>query len=156
LSASTRATIAAAATGVAHEVVEFGEVHSLHEAAQVQGLSPGQLLKTMVVRLQDGTYRLVLVPGDRRIAWKKFRAHAGVKRTSMPSADEAFAVTGYRPGTITPFGADGNLVVVIDESVREHDRITVGGGGNGISIHLTPNALIEATAAEVADVTDLA
>ena len=47
----------------------------------------------------------MLVPGGRRFDWPKVRAHLGVKRLSLPDADEAHRVTGYERGAITPFGA---------------------------------------------------
>ncbi len=150
----TRATEAVAASGVTHRLLEFGQVSSLEEAAEAQGVTPGQVMKSMVVRLEDGSYRIVVVPGDRRIAWKKFRSHVGVKRTSMPDADEAFDVTGYRRGTITPFGADGIDGVLVDAAAMGHDVIAIGGGRSGTTIHLAPSDLVAAVGAEVADVTD--
>ena len=39
------------------------------------------------------------------ISWPKLRGHLGVKRLSLPDADEALAVTGYVRYTITPFGS---------------------------------------------------
>lgn len=150
----TPATRAVAAAGIPHRVVTFGHVTSLEEAAEAQGVRPAQVCKSMVVRLEDGTHRMVVVPGDRRIAWKKFRAHLGIKRTSLPDADEAFAVTGYRRGTITPFGAQGDVPVVVDAAVLHEELVTVGGGRSGTTIHLAPADLVAATGADVADVTD--
>ena len=96
---------AAEQLGLAHEVTRHGPVRSLEEAAAARGVEPGQLVKTMVVRVSDGEYVFVLVPGDREIAWPKLRALLGVNRLTMASADTAYDVTGYVRGTITPLGS---------------------------------------------------
>lgn len=150
----TPAIRAVADRGVAHEVVQFGRVASLEEAAEVQGLRPDQVLKSLVVRRGEGDYLLVLVPGGSKIAWPKLRAQLGVNRISLPDADEAFEVTGYVRGTITPFGVKRDLPVLVDEAVMGQSVVTVGGGQHGVSIHLTPTDLVAATAATVADVTE--
>jgi len=150
----TPATRAVAGTGVAHQVVQFGHVGSLEEAAQVQGLRPDQVLKSLVIRRGEDDYLLVLVPGGSKIAWPKLRAELGVNRISLPDADEAFEVTGYVRGTITPFGAKRDLAVIVDAAVMAHHVVTVGGGRHGVSIHLAPADLAAATDATVADVTE--
>lgn len=150
----TPATRAVVATGVAHRVVQFGRVASLEEAAEVQGLRPEQVLKSLVVRRAEDDYLLVLVPGGSKIAWPKLRAELGVNRISLPDADEAFEVTGYVRGTITPFGAKRRLPVILDAVVMDQSVVTVGGGQHGVSIHLAPADLVAATDAVIADVTE--
>jgi Cys-tRNA(Pro) deacylase len=150
----TPATRAVAGAGVSHRVVQFGHVGSLEEAARAQGLRPEQVLKSLVVRRGEDDYLLVLVPGGSKIAWPKLRAELGVNRVSLPDADEAFEVTGYVRGTITPFGAKRDLPIVIDAAVMAQQVVTVGGGQQGVSIHLAPADLIAATDATIADVTE--
>ena len=77
------------------------------------------MVKTLVVRLTDDDIRFVLVPGDREISWPKLRALLGVNRLSMPSADVAYAVTGYVRGTITPLGSSKAWPVVADSAVTD-------------------------------------
>lgn len=152
--ADTSATRAAAEAGLPFDVVVFGRVSSLEEAAAKQGLEPAQVLKTLVVRRAEGDHLLVLVPGDRKIAWPKLRDYLGVSRLSLPDADEAFEVTGYVRGTITPFGGKRDLPVIVDEAVTGHAVVTVGGGQHGVSLHYKPSDLVAATDATVVDVTD--
>src|SRR5689334_25398499 len=102
---SDRAVAAATTLGLAFTVTRHGPVRSLEEAAAARGIEPRQLVKTMVVRVSDGDYRFVLVPGGRDISWPKLRGLLGVNRLSMPPADVALEVTGYERGTITPLGS---------------------------------------------------
>lgn len=118
----------------------------------MRGLMPRQVAKTIVVRRSQDDYLFVLVPGDRVISWPKLRRHLGVSRLSMPDAEDAERVTGYAPGTITPFGAVVSWPIIVDESIPE--RISVGGGARGVSITLDRADLLETLDASTADVTD--
>ena len=149
---SARAIAAAEALGLAHEVTRHGPVRSLAEAAEARGITPHQLVKTMVVRVTADDHRFVLVPGDREIAWPKLRGLLGVNRLSMPSADEAYAVTGFVRGTITPLGSRTVLPVIADETVE--GTISIGGGAPGVALTLQAEDLVAALEATVADVTE--
>lgn len=156
----TPATEVLAASGVPHTVAVHGRVNSLEEAAAARGVAPRQILKTIVVRRGDDDFLLVLVPGDRQISWPKLRALLGVSRLSMPDAELAKDATGYERGTITPFGARLSPAgepwpVIADVLITERaEDVSIGGGAHGVSATLAPTDLIEATSAQVADVTE--
>lgn len=149
----TAALTALADAGIPHRVVRHAPVDSLEEAAAARGLTPDALVKTMVVRLGEGDHILVLVPGDRQIAWRRLRATLGVRRASLAGAGAAEAATGYAPGSITPLGATGSLPVVADARIQGR-QVSVGGGEPGVAVVLEGDDLIEVTSATVADVTD--
>ena len=150
-----RALAAVASMGLEHEVTRHGRVGSLAEAAQVRGLDPRDIVKTLVVRRGDDDFLLVLVPGDREISWPKLRALLGVSRLSMPSADVAREATGYERGTITPFGSTTAWPVVADATVAGR-RVSLGAGAHGVAVTVDADAAVAALGATVADVTDLA
>lgn len=152
MSGSDRAAAAAEALGLRFEEVRHGPVRSLEEAAAARGVTPRQVLKTLVVRVRDDDYRFVLVPGDREIAWPKLRALLGVNRLSMPSADVAFEVTGYVRGTITPLGSTRAWPVVADAAMT--GTVSVGGGDHGVALTVDASELVSALEATVADVTE--
>ncbi len=149
---SDRALAAAEGLGLTHDVTRHGPVRSLEEAAAARGVDPAAVVKTLVVRVSEGDYRFVLVPGDREIAWPKLRALLGVNRISMPDKDTAFAVTGYVRGTITPLGSTHAWPVVADERIT--GTISIGGGDHGVGMTVTAEDLFKALDATVADVTD--
>ena len=150
----TPAVAAARAAGVPHHVVTTQPAGSAEEAAQLQGIPLGALLRTIVVRRGDGDYLFVLVPAGRRFDWPKLRAHLGVSRLSLPDADEAQSVTGYVRYTITPFGSNQPWPAILDASTMSEPVVSVGGGVRGVNIHLAPADLVAALHATVADVTE--
>lgn len=149
---SGRALAAAEALGLDFEVTRHGPVRSLEEAAAARGVPPSAVVKTLVVRLTDEDFRLVLVPGDREISWPKLRALLGVSRLSMPPAGVALAVTGYERGTITPLGSTTSWPVIADEAMT--GRVSLGGGAHGVAVLVETDQLVEALGAVVADVTE--
>ena len=151
----TPATRAIAAAGIAHRVVVTERAGSAEEAASFQGIPLESLLRTIVVRRGDDDYLFVLVPAGRRFDWPKLRAHLGVRRMTLPDADEARAVTGYERYTITPFGASRAWPIVVDAAVLDQPIVSVGGGAFGVNLHLLPADLVAGLAAEVADVSIL-
>jgi len=143
--------IAAADLGIDFREIRYGKVSSVEEAAAARGVPVAAVVKSLLVRRSEDDYLLVLVPGDRSISWPKLRALLGVSRLSMPDADTAYEVTGYRRGTITPLGL--SLPVVLDERLVGQD-VTLGSGEPGVAIGLAADELLAGYQASVADITD--
>jgi Cys-tRNA(Pro) deacylase len=148
-----RALAALDTSGIAYRRVQHGPVRSLAEAAAARGVEPRDVIKTIVVRRGDDDYVLVLVPGDRTIAWPRLRALLGVNRLSMPDAETARDATGYERGTITPFGSTRAWPVVADERLLGRE-VSIGAGAHGVAAALLADDAIAALNATVADVTD--
>ncbi len=129
-------------------------VRSLAEAAAARGVDVVDVIKTLVVRRGDDDYLFVLVPGGRQISWPKLRALLGISRMSMPPAEEAFAATGFERGTITPLGSVRAWPVVADVVIASRGEVTLGSGVHDVAIGVDAAALLQATAATIADVTD--
>jgi Cys-tRNA(Pro)/Cys-tRNA(Cys) deacylase len=153
MDADTPALRALAGEGLAHVVVRTARARSVEESAALQGIDPGHLLRTIVVRRGADDHVFVLVPGGRQIDWPKLRAHLGVKRLSLPDEAEARTVTGYERGAITPFGSIHAWPVVADATVPGLDTVAIGGGTHGVNLHVKAADLVRYLGAEVADVT---
>lgn len=143
----------AAARGVEVRLVERPAAHSLHEAAELMGIEPGDIVKTLVVKRHDGDYLFALVPGGRKISWAKLRALVGVNKLSLPDPSLALEATGYARGTITPFGSSTPWPVFADLSIRGRE-VSMGAGEHGFSAFVDADALIRAFDATVADISD--
>jgi prolyl-tRNA editing enzyme YbaK/EbsC (Cys-tRNA(Pro) deacylase) len=87
----------AAARGLGVEIVERPGAGSLEEAAELLGIRPADIVKTLVVRRTKPlptTYLFALVPGDRQIAWPRLRALVGANKLAMPEEALAIEATG--------------------------------------------------------------
>ena len=148
----TPALAAVSDSGLEVRVVRTQRAGSAAESAELQGIELGALLRTIVVRRGDDDYLFVLVPADRRFDWGRLRAHLGVRRLTLPDADEARRVTGYERYTITPYGATHAWPVILDASATTFPIVSVGGGAFGVNLHLAPAVLVRSLEAEVVDV----
>ena len=143
----------AAARGLAVRLVKRPQAGSLHEAAELLGIPPSSIVKTLVVRRHDGDFLFALVPGGRKISWPKLRSVVGVNKLAMPDAALAKETTGYERGTITPLGSSTQWPVFADESMVGAE-IAMGSGEHGYSAFVDANSLLSAFGAVVADITD--
>lgn len=142
---------AAQARGLSVEFRERPAAKSLPEAAELLGIPPAGIVKTLVVKRADDSYLFVLVPGDRAISWPKLRAVVGVNRLKLPDPDAALAATGYERGTIVPIGSSTEWPIYADERIVGQ-RIAMGAGAHGYSLFVDADALIAAYGATVADI----
>jgi len=143
----------ATARGLEVEFVERLNARSLEEAASILGISPGSIIKSLVVKRHDGTFLFALVPGDRQISWWKLRTVVGVNKLQLPEASVAFDATGFERGTITPLGSTTAWPVFAD-SRMQGQRVSLGAGEHGLSLFVEADDLILALDATVADITD--
>jgi Cys-tRNA(Pro)/Cys-tRNA(Cys) deacylase len=143
---------AARERGLDVDIRERPAANSLVEAAELLGIPPAGIVKTLVVKRSDDTYLFALVPGDRAISWPKLRAVVGVNKLRLPEAELALAATGYERGTIVPVGSTTAWPVFADERVVGR-RIAMGAGAHGYSLFVDADALIAAYDATVADIT---
>ena len=148
---TSRVREAAAALGLEIELRERPAARSLPEAAELLGLRPADIVKTLVVEKPDDTFVFALVPGDRAISWPKLRALLRVNRLKLPEGDVALAATGYERGTIVPLGSTTDWPVYADERIVG-TRVAMGAGAHGYSLFVDADALIASLQATVADI----
>lgn len=157
-SGKNRVAADASARGLDVEFVELrdhngSEPRSLAEAAALLGISPADIVKTLVVKRSDDSFLFALVPGDRTIAWAKLRAVVGVNKLQLPESAVALTATGYERGTITPLGSTTAWPVFLDQRVVGR-RVSLGAGERGLSIFVDGDSLAQAFGATVADISD--
>lgn len=143
----------AATRGLEVEIIERPAARNLEEAAELLGITPTDIVKSLVVKRSDDTYAFALVPGGRKISWPKLRAVLGVNKLQLPDAALALAATGYERGTITPLGSTTAWPVVADATIVGR-RVSMGAGEHGRSLFVDADALIRAFDATVADISE--
>ncbi len=79
---------------------------------------------------------MVLVAGPAQVDWKKLRQLVGRSRIRMATEEEVLEVTGYRVGTVSPFGLRNPVRILIDASVLNEEEISTGSGIRNVAIIL--------------------
>jgi prolyl-tRNA editing enzyme YbaK/EbsC (Cys-tRNA(Pro) deacylase) len=148
---SVRAFMAAHAPDI--EIVELpGSTATVELAANGHGVQPGQIAKTLSLRVRDRTL-LVVTSGDARLNNKKLKAVLGGK-ASMLTANEVLALTGHPVGGVCPFGLATPLPVYCDVSLKAFDEVVPAAGSTNSALRISPARLAELVDAEWIDVCD--
>jgi Cys-tRNA(Pro) deacylase len=144
---------ALAVQGIPHRVFRHpGPVTSLEQAAQERGQTPDQVVRSLLFRLGEGAYAMVLMAGPAQVSWRNLRRHLGQSRLTTASEAEVLAVTGYAIGAVAPFGLPRSLRVLIDRRVLEQDEVSLGSGVRGVAVMMRSDDLRRALPdAEIGD-----
>jgi len=148
-----RVLSAARERGLEVEIRTRPPARSLEEAAELLGLTPSDIAKTLVLRRSKGEYVFALLAGDTQLAWPKLRGLVGVNKLTLPDAGEALAATGYARGTITPVGSQQDWPLYVDQRLAGR-RVAMGSGDHGYSAFVEVDALVAAFGGVVADIAD--
>lgn len=141
------------ARAVLHRVFHHaGPVESLEQAARERGQSPEQVIRSIVFRVSETVFVMVLMPGPGQVPWKALRSYLNTSRLTMASEEELLATTGCRPGTVSPFGLPAPMRVLVDHCILDLPEISLGSGQRGVAVMITPaNLLAALTDYEVVD-----
>lgn len=140
----TPATAFLRAQGVAftehpYEYVEHGgATHS----ADVLGLDPHAVVKTLVMQDQDARPLIVLMHGDRKVSTKNLARQIGAKSVEPCTPEVASRHSGYQVGGTSPFGTRRPMPVFIEASILELPSIGINGGRRGYLIGIEPQACV--------------
>lgn len=123
--------------GIPHRVFRHpGPVTSLEQAASERGQVAGQVVRSILFRLSESRFVMVLAAGPAQISWPALREYLGQSRLTLATEAEVLAVTGYRIGTVSPLGLPAPLRILADENVFQHEEISLGSGEPNVGIIL--------------------
>lgn len=120
------------------------------EAADALGVAPGQIAKTLALRVDDRIVLLV-TRGDTRLDNQKTKV-AFRARPRMLDAEETFAVTGHRVGGVCPFGLAMPLPIYCDISLRAFEAVYPAAGSLNSSVRVAPDRLADLVGATWVDI----
>ncbi len=135
---SVRAFLAAHAPDIA--VIETqASTATVAEAAEALGVLPGQIAKTLAIRVVGGVVLLV-TRGDARLDNAKSKAALG-GRPRMLDAAETLTVTSHPVGGVCPFGLASPLPILCDVSLRGFATVYPAAGSLTTSVAISPQRL---------------
>jgi len=123
------------ANGLAALEFEEGSTPTAESAAAKIGVEVGQIAKSLLFQGASGRAAMIICAGDKKISSGKVKRLCGEKM-SMTSAEETFALTGFWPGGVCPFGVE-NIPIYIDESLSRWETIYPAAGTNSTGVPMT-------------------
>ena len=129
------ASIALEKLDIPHRVfVHEKPLHSFEQAAAERNQRPEQIVRSILFQIRSGEFLMVLMAGRDQIDWRTLRQLVKRSRIRMASEEEVLDVTGFRVGTVSPFGLKTPVKILIDESVVQEEEISLGSGSRQMAI----------------------
>lgn len=126
---------------------------TIEDAANQRGISPRQMVKSILLRDMDNNYTLACVPGDQQADPKKVRAILKCRRMTCVALSEVPEITGYTPGTVAPVLLSSNMNIFFDRRFQTLDNITISSGSNMAGVAMKTTDLIKLCKPVFADIT---
>jgi Cys-tRNA(Pro) deacylase len=129
------ASIALEKLNIPHQVFRHERpVMSFEQAAADRHQRPEQIVRSILFQVRPGEFVMVLMAGRDQVDWRKLRQLVKRSRVRMATEEEVLQVTGYRIGTVSPFGLKNPVKVLIDASVLREEEISTGSGVRNMAI----------------------
>jgi Cys-tRNA(Pro)/Cys-tRNA(Cys) deacylase len=144
------------AAGIAYAVAEYevdeNDLSGVH-AAELLGIPPEQVFKTLVLQGSSGAYMVCCIPVAEELDLKKAAQVCGEKKVDLIPVKNLLSLTGYVRGGCSPIGMKKQFPAYIDETAEIFDTIGVSAGARGCQVIMKPQDLQEFIDAKFADLT---
>ena len=138
--------------GTSEYEVDESDLSGVH-AAQMLGIDPDCMFKTLVTRGEKKGIYVFCIPVAEELDLKKCAVAVGEKKVEMIHVKELLGLTGYVRGGCSPIGMKKKYPTWIDETAQLCDRIYVSAGMRGQQVILSPEDLRAYTDATFVDLT---
>lgn len=140
----TPATALLRASGIAftEHAYEYLEHGGARHSAQVLGLDPFTVVKTLVMQDQNARPLIVLMHGNRSVSTKKLARQIGAKSVAPCQPEVAQRHSGYLVGGTSPFGTRRAMPVYIEAGILALPTIAINGGRRGYLLGIDPQVCV--------------
>lgn len=125
-------------TGHPYEYLEHG---GARHSAQVLGLDPFAVVKTLIMQDEAARPLAVLMHGNRTVSTKNLARQTGARSVEPCKPEVASRHSGYFVGGTSPFGLKRDMPVWVEATVLELPRIWINGGRRGFLVGIDPAVL---------------
>lgn len=132
----------------AYEYLEHG---GAQHSAEVLGLDPFTVVKTLVMQDDKGAPLIVLMHGNRSVSTKNLARQIGAKSVEPCAPETANRYSGYLVGGTSPFATRRRMPVYIERSILTLPRICINGGRRGYLVGLDPEVCLRLLNAQPVD-----
>jgi Cys-tRNA(Pro) deacylase len=121
-----------------YEYVEHG---GAKHSAEVLGLDPFAVVKTLIMQDEKARPLAVLMHGNRSVSTKNLARQIGAKSVDPCQPEVANRHSGYLVGGTSPFGLKRDMPIWVEASVLDLPAIWINGGRRGFLVGLNPAVL---------------
>ncbi len=127
---------------------EYLEHGGAQHSAQVLGLDPFAVVKTLIMQDDAAKPLAVLMHGNRTVSTKNLARQIGTKSVEPCKPEVANRHSGYLVGGTSPFGLKRAMPIWVEASVLALPNIWINGGRRGYLVGLSPSVLVRPLGAQ--------
>jgi Cys-tRNA(Pro)/Cys-tRNA(Cys) deacylase len=142
------------AEGIWYRFLEKPQTVHTADASVATGIELNRITKNLVSKTSDGSYLLLIVPGNRRVDLQKAAKAVNARNVQLLGFREAEIVSGYVPGATPSIFHKTPLKIVIDRSLLSYETIHCGGGSRNRLLELKTQDVLKLTGAISADISE--
>ncbi len=122
--------------GLENKIMEFSvSSATVEEAAKAIHCKEEEIAKTLSFLVDDKPI-LIVVAGDSKIDNSKYKSEFHTKAKMIPF-DQVEELTGHKVGGVCPFGANEDVAIYLDESLKRFEVIYPACGSSNSAVKLS-------------------
>jgi len=106
---------------IIYEVVAHEPVYT--NPAMAEALGVGEAETVLVLLTKEKQMVVLVMPGDKKVDWKKAAAGIGTKKVSFAKPEEVLEKVGCEIGCVPPFGQLTPLPIYMDKDLTKKDYV---------------------------------
>ncbi|HSO20436.1 MAG TPA: YbaK/EbsC family protein [Desulfosarcina sp.] len=108
---------------IAYDVVEHEPVYTNPAMAEALGVSEAETVKSLVLLTKEKQMVVLVLPGDKKVDWKKAAAGIGTKKVSFAKPEAVLEKVGCEVGCVPPFGQLTPLPIFMDQELARKEYV---------------------------------
>jgi prolyl-tRNA editing enzyme YbaK/EbsC (Cys-tRNA(Pro) deacylase) len=135
------------------QILEFTDtVETVSKACKLTGEAPNAIVKTLLTKVENNDYIILIVRGDRRVDNTKLSRYLG-STAKLAIPDEVLKVLGVPVGAVSPLLSKVlRFRRLLDPKILEKEYVICGGGDLNTLVRIVTEDLINYLKPEIVDV----
>ncbi len=108
---------------IPYEVFEHEPVYTNPTMAEALNVSEADTVKSLVLLTKEKEMVVLVLPGDKKVDWKKAAAGIGTKKVSFAKPEQVLEKVGCEVGCVPPFGQLADLPIFMDPELGKKEFV---------------------------------
>ncbi len=155
----SKAPVTAATRELRAHNVDFSDHPYIYEehggtavSARELGVPEHAVIKTLIMEDEVGRPLIVLMHGDLKVSTRELARTIGVKSISPCKPETANRHSGFVIGGTSPFGTRSKMLVYMEKTVLDLDKIYINGGKRGYLVGMAPGDVVRVASPKLVQV----
>jgi Ala-tRNA(Pro) deacylase len=108
---------------VEYEEFSHEPVYTNPAMAEALGVNESDTVKSLVLMTKEKEMVVLVLPGDKKVDWKKAAAGIGTKKVSFAKPEQVLEKVGCEVGCVPPFGQLTPLPIYMDPELTKKEYV---------------------------------